>query len=93
MAVNSKIPYLKNLITLLCLLILLCSMTSCKKEYCWECELTSGYRHLPLETNWTYTTTQNEYCNKTEKEINQIVLDHEHTHGMSSYSYMTCSKN
>jgi hypothetical protein len=69
---------MKNLIILIGLITLLCIMTSCEREYCWECELTTGYRHLPIEPNWTYTTTQNEYCNKTQKEIDQIVLVHEY---------------
>lgn len=73
------------------LVFILVFLPSCQKEYCWECELTTGYQHLPLQS-WVFTTTQNEYCDKTEKEINQIMADHEYTHGMSSYSHMTCTK-
>jgi len=83
---------MKNLIILIWQIILLCNMTSCEREYCWECELTTGYRHLPIQTNWTYTITQNEYCDKTQKEIDQIVSEHENIRGMSSYSHMTCRK-
>ena len=68
---------------------LLLFLPSCEREYCWECEVTTGQRDL---FGWHFTTTQNEYCDKTVKEINQIMTDHEHTNGMSSYSHMTCTK-
>jgi hypothetical protein len=72
------------------LLFLLVFMPSCEKEYCWDCELTSGHRTPPLP--WIITTAQKEYCDKSEKEINKIIKDNEYTHGMSSMSYMTCTK-
>jgi len=70
---------------------LLIFLPSCQKEYCWDCELITGHQHLPYQTR-VYTTTQNEYCDKTAEEINQIIADHEYTMGMSSYSHMTCTK-
>lgn len=65
-------------------------LTSCEKEYCWDCELTTGHRTSPFP--WIYTTTQKEYCNKTEEEIAQIIKAYEYTKGMSSYSHMKCTK-
>ena len=72
-------------------LFLLLFLPSCQKEYCWECEFTTCHRDIVLGTNGC-TTSQIGYCDKTEKEINQIILEHEHTTGMSSYSHMTCTK-
>ena len=72
-------------------LFLLLFLPSCQKEYCWDCELTTGQRHPPLG-DWFFSTTQNEYCDKTDKEITQIIADHEYTMGMNSYSHMTCTK-
>jgi hypothetical protein len=65
-------------------------LASCEKDYCWNCELTTGRRTPPFP--WIYTTTQQEYCDKTEEEIAQMINDHEYTKGMSSYSHMTCTK-
>ena len=77
-----------------CLLLLLAFLPSCKKEYryCWECELTHGQLIIPPNwqpSSWTYTTTQSVYCDKTEKEINQIIKDAEYR-GNYSYSHMSC---
>jgi len=72
------------------LFFLLVFLPSCEKEYCWDYELTSGYRTPPLP--WIITTTQNEYCDKTEKEINKMIQGNENTHGMSTMSYMSCTK-
>lgn len=71
-------------------LFLLVFLPSCEGINCWDCELTTGHRTLPFP--WQYTSTKQVYCNKTKKEIYQIIQDHEHTKGMSSYSHMTCTK-
>lgn len=73
------------------LIFLIVFLLSCQKEYCWECELTQGSRNLPYH-DWIFTTSYLEYCDKTEKEINQIMADHEKTHGISHSLHMTCAK-
>jgi hypothetical protein len=70
-------------------LFLLIFLPSCEKVYCWDCELTRGHRTIPMP--WVYTKTQIVHCHKSEKEINQIILDNKYQ-GNSSTSYMTCTK-
>jgi hypothetical protein len=71
------------------LVFLLVFLPSCEKGFCWDCVLTKGT--MILTHPWVTTTTQKEYCDKTENEINQIISDNE-KRGMSFYSYMTCTK-
>lgn len=73
------------------LLILLLFLPSCEKDYCWDCILnTASLTGLP-GTNWTYSTSQVEYCNKTDEEINNIMRDH-FAEGNHYRSNMECTK-
>ncbi|HZK71435.1 MAG TPA: hypothetical protein VFD03_07965 [Clostridia bacterium] len=72
------------------LFFLLVFLPSYEKECCWDCVLTHDHRTPPLPC--IITTTYPEYCDKAEKEINKMIQDNEYTHGMSSMSYMTCTK-
>jgi hypothetical protein len=73
-------------------LFLLLFLTSCKREFCWDCELTTGRRNLPFQPVMVFTTSQIEYCDRTEAEIAKIISAYEYTTGISSYSHMTCKK-
>jgi hypothetical protein len=72
------------------LFLLLIFLPSCEREYCWDCELHTGTRTPPFP--WIYTSLQEVYCGRTEKEITQIIKEHEYSKGMSTKSYMTCIK-
>jgi hypothetical protein len=72
------------------LIFLIVFLPSCEKEYCWECEASSGYRSGPMFP-WTITTSSIEYCNKTEKELNDL-LNKGNYQGMNTFRTMTCTR-
>ena len=49
-------------VILICLLL-----DSCEKEYCWRCEIISSITREVIKTE--------EYCNKTEKEIEEMIKE------------------
>ena len=75
-------------------LFLLLFLPSCKKDYCWHCNLNiaslNGMRGK-VGSYWTYSTSQVEYCDKTQEEINKIMAENSHQ-GNLSRSSMDCSK-
>jgi hypothetical protein len=70
------------------LLFLLLFLPSCEKEYCWDCTLNT-WKPDPASPSGTYVKTQQAYCNKTEKEIEEMI----YSYGKANYkNNMTCEK-
>jgi len=84
----------KFLFLLLFLLLFSCHKPSsdyAEKTYCWDCILNTGYNPHIYGVPATTSTSHVEYCDKTQMEINKIMLDNFHE-GNQYYSNMDCSK-
>jgi hypothetical protein len=68
-----------------------CEKPSSEKHYCWDCQLNEGSHSSLPGGNWTYSTSQVKYCDKTQVEINKIMADNFHE-GNQYFSNMDCSK-
>lgn len=66
------------------LFFLLLFLPSCEKDFCWDC-----YVDVWHNESGTYTTSHQVYCNKTEKEIEEIIYKYEKGYFKNS---MTCEK-
>jgi hypothetical protein len=75
---------------------------SCKKgkeeppkpiSYCWDCILTVGYRNSLTDPSlWTYTTSQEQYCDMTEEDMAFTIHEYETKGGNYTTYKLECTK-
>jgi hypothetical protein len=68
------------------------SMEEIPVTLCWECTITY-YTRSQLSPDWKInSTTQENYCNKTEAEINQMIREYETKGGNFTAYKLECTR-